>query len=783
MDSLIGRRLGQYEILAKLGAGGMATVYRARQISVDRDVAIKIIRPDLIEEVGFAERFQREARTIASLSHLHILKVFDYGQENNLAYLVMELLEGGSLSRLLREHGPLLPTQAARMVDQIGQALDYAHERGVIHRDLKPDNVLLDNAQNCFLTDFGIAKLLNETTRITRTGLVMGTPAYMAPELWSGQAADARTDIYALGVILYEMLVGKSPFVADTPFRVMHMHIYEPLPPASTKNPTVPQGTDEVLAKALHKDREQRFISAGILAAAFQSVANGQMPTDLLAPEPMAGPLTAATPAAVVPGYVPTPTPRPPAPLLAEPEASPPRRSGLLVLLMVGLLIVIAILGVAAFSLLNENNTRQTQTAAAVIMQTQVALQKTIEQLTAVAVLPPISPTPGGLVQVITPTAETPDSTLTETPTATATFSATPTATLTGTPTATLTETPTATLTETPTSTLTETPTLDLEALVAMTLAPEQTKTTMAQQIEQTVNAIFLANQATNNAALTTRTAEAEQTQAVLATLTAEAQQTQAVLATRTAEAQQTQIALNAAIEATTNALQLMGTLNAERTAVAANQQTLAAYASPTPLEGICPNFSPTRLVIGEYARVTPGDPNRLRSAPNSSNIVATVPGGSAIQVLDGPTCTISGDGDGLAWWKVEWQGYQGWTAEGKGSTYWIEPLGPVLPATYVAKRTPPPTDQRRAAPSGSTLLGDFQVEWYCTDRGYGVILVNSQRDWACTNKSNNRVAFTLKAADFDAICRSWYNDTGAFAIQDMTKAVAAYNWRCYTFR
>jgi hypothetical protein len=505
------------------------------------------------------------------------------------------------------------------------------------------------------------------------------------------------------------------------------------------------------------------------------------MPTALLAPEPLTGPLTAATPAAVVPGYVPTPTPRPPAPLLAEPEAAPPRRSGMLVLMMVGLLIVIAILGVAAFSLLNDNNARQTQTAAA-IMQTQAALQQTLDRLTAIAVLQSISPTSGTLVQVIS-TAST------EIPTATETLSATPT--LTGTPTAiaTLTKTPTATLTETPTSTLTETPTLDLEALVAMTLAPGQTKTAMAQQIEQTVNAIFLANQATNNAELTTRTAEAQQTQAVLATQTAEAEQTLAALATRTAEAQQTQVALNAAIEATTNALQVVGTLNAGRTAIIASQQTaaalqtLAAYASPTPPAGICPNFLPTRLVIGEYARVTPGDPNRLRAAPNSNSIIATVPGGSAIQVLDGPTCTISGDGDGLAWWKVEWQGYQGWTAEGKGSTYWIEPLGPVLPATYMAKRTPPPSDQRRAAPSGSTLLGDFQVEWYCTDRGYGVILVNGQRDWACTNKSNNKVVFTLKATDFDAICRSWYNDTNAFAIQDMTKSVAAYNWRCYTFR
>jgi hypothetical protein len=499
--------------------------------------------------------------------------------------------------------------------------------------------------------------------------------------------------------------------------------------------------------------------------------------------------MTAAAPAVVVPGYVPTPTPHPPAPLLAEPEAPPRRRSGMLVLTFVGLLVVIAILAVAALSLLNDNNTRQTQTAAAGLRQTQAALQQTLDELTAIAVLPSISPTSPTLVQIVATATATSRATSTETPTATSTPSAT--ATLTETPTATLSKTPT--LTSTPTSTLTSTPThtptTGLETLIAATLAPGRTETAIAEQIEQTVNAIFLANQATSTAVMATQIAEAEQTQAVLSTRTAEAEQAQAVLATRTAQAQQTQIAANIAMEATNNALQLMGTLNAGRTAIAASQQTaaalqtLAAYVSPTSPAGSCPNFLPSRLVIGEYARITPGDPNRLRSAPNSSDVLATIPGGSPIKVLDGPTCTISGDGDGIAWWKVDWQGTQGWTAEGKGNTYWIEPLGPVLPPTYVVQRTPPPANQRKVAPPGSTLLGDFQVEWYCNDRGYNVTLVNGQRDWACLNKSDNSVAFVLRASDFDAICRSWYNDTSAFAIQDMTKDIAAYNWRCYTFR
>src|SRR5262249_26958116 len=162
MSNLIGLRLGQYEITARLGTGGMATVYRARQASMGRDVAIKVIRPDLAEAGDFVARFQREAHTVAGLSHAHILKVFDYGQHGDLVYLVMELLKGGSLTDLVRQ-GPLpLPT-VARVLDQIADALDYAHERGIIHRDLKPQNVLLDERGSAHLTDFGIAKILSET--------------------------------------------------------------------------------------------------------------------------------------------------------------------------------------------------------------------------------------------------------------------------------------------------------------------------------------------------------------------------------------------------------------------------------------------------------------------------------------------------------------------------------------------------------------------------------------------------------------------------------------------
>ncbi|MCS6870116.1 MAG: serine/threonine protein kinase, partial [Anaerolineae bacterium] len=171
MANLIGQTLGQYQITALLGKGGMATVYRARQASINRDVAIKVIKPDLIESEEFKIRFNREAQVIAALSHPHILKVFDYGQHGDLVYLVMELLSGGSLADLLRRGTRLELTEVTRLLDQIASALDYAHRRAIVHRDLKPQNVLLDEERNAFLTDFGIAKLLSETSALTQSGM------------------------------------------------------------------------------------------------------------------------------------------------------------------------------------------------------------------------------------------------------------------------------------------------------------------------------------------------------------------------------------------------------------------------------------------------------------------------------------------------------------------------------------------------------------------------------------------------------------------------------------
>src|SRR6185369_11219638 len=171
---------------------------------------------------------------------------------------------------------PLSLDQVGRILDQVSGALDYAHSRGIVHRDLKPVNILMDEQGNAFLTDFGIAKLAQSGTILTQAGMATGTPAYMAPEQWRGEPVDARSDIYALGIVLFEMLTGNIPFTGETPFRIMHMHIYEGPPSIRQLKPGLPRGIDQVIAKALAKDREERYASAGEMAAAFKAALSGQ---------------------------------------------------------------------------------------------------------------------------------------------------------------------------------------------------------------------------------------------------------------------------------------------------------------------------------------------------------------------------------------------------------------------------------------------------------------------------------------------------------------------------
>lgn len=272
MANLVGKRFGSYQMIAVLGEGGMAVVYHAQHISMKREVAIKVIKPDLADTDQFAKRFEREAQTIAALSHPHILKIFEYGQHKNTPFLAMELLTGGSLAGRLRQN-PLPLDTAARFFNQICGALEYAHSQGVVHRDLKPQNVLLDASGNAVLTDFGLVKLLTDSGKsvLTQSGAQMGTPAYMSPEQWRADAIDPRADIYALGVLLYEMLTATPLFKSDSPFELMHKHLYAPPPLLSKARPDLPVPLEQVIRRMLAKDREERYPSVQAAQEAFQS--------------------------------------------------------------------------------------------------------------------------------------------------------------------------------------------------------------------------------------------------------------------------------------------------------------------------------------------------------------------------------------------------------------------------------------------------------------------------------------------------------------------------------
>jgi Tfp pilus assembly protein PilF/predicted Ser/Thr protein kinase len=272
---VVGENVGPYRITKQLGVGGMATVWKAYHPALDRYVAIKVLHPSFKEDPQFTARFQREAKIVAKLTHPHIVPIYDFSEHEGMAYLVMRYIDGRTLKAILRE-GPLPLDRVMDILEPAGQALAYAHDQGVLHRDIKPSNFILSSEGEVFLTDFGLARMAETGDSTLSRDMLVGTPQYISPEQARGERLDARTDIYSLGVVLFEMLTGKVPYDADTPYAVIHDHIFSPLPLPTEFKPDVPGPVERVVLKALAKDRDDRFENVREMVSALQEALAGE---------------------------------------------------------------------------------------------------------------------------------------------------------------------------------------------------------------------------------------------------------------------------------------------------------------------------------------------------------------------------------------------------------------------------------------------------------------------------------------------------------------------------
>jgi len=307
MKDLTGTRLGSYEIVERLGGGGMAVVYRAVQQPLGREVALKALSPELFQDEGFVKRFEAEAKTLAKLDHPNILTIYDFELTEGVAYLTMPLIRGGTLRDVMKR-GPLDTLAAWRYLREIGDGLQHAHDAGIVHRDLKPTNVLIHADGRALLADFGLARGAGQPTHLTTIGLAIGTPGYMAPEQVMGHDVDRRADIYAMGALTFEMLTGRLPYVGANRMEVAYSTVNSPIPSAVALNPNLPDELDQLLARVLAKDPNQRPQTVrellGLMAKLPQRRPNAGAtvpPAPAISPAPAAAAYVQVTPAPPTP--------------------------------------------------------------------------------------------------------------------------------------------------------------------------------------------------------------------------------------------------------------------------------------------------------------------------------------------------------------------------------------------------------------------------------------------------------------------------------------------------